>query len=197
VKGIARDGFGHGPFAVYDPFMTAVLARAEDDLAWLGERLRIETDAAKGGQALRKGLDAHLWDEARGRYVYWDVRADRAVTADVVGCYLPLWSGVSEPRRARLLEGLQQRFATTWGVPTTATEDAGFEPRRYWRGPVWINVNWLLAEALPPEHVAVTLELVAHSGMREYFDPNNGEGLGAECFAWTAALALDLIARSA
>ena len=63
--------------------------------------------------------------------------------------------------------------------------------------PVWINVNWLLADVLPRDHTEATLELVARSGMREYFDPHTGEGLGAECFAWTAALALDLIAREA
>jgi hypothetical protein len=33
ARAIADDGFGPGPFAVYDPMLTAILARAEDDLA--------------------------------------------------------------------------------------------------------------------------------------------------------------------
>ena len=88
------------------------------------------------------------------------------------------------------------RFDTTWGVATTSPAEPGFEPRRYWRGPVWISVNWLLADGLGPEHVRRTLELVAHGGMHEYFEPNTAEGLGADHFTWTAALSLDLLHRS-
>lgn len=195
VKGIARDGFGHGSFAVYDPFMTAVLARAERDLAWLAEQLDVASDASKRRDALLQGLETKLWDEASGRYVYWDARANTAVTADVVGCYLPLVCDIERSRAQRLREGLQARFDTPWGVPTTASADPGFEARRYWRGPVWINVNWLLADALGPDHRARTLELVARGGMHEYFEPNTGEGLGADQFTWTASLALDLLHR--
>lgn len=196
VKGIARDDFGHGPFAVYDPFMTAVLTRAEHDLAWLAERLGVPSEASKRHDALLNGLETKLWDEASGRYLYWDARANRAVRSDVVGCYLPLVCDIRSTRADTLREGLSARFATAWGVPTASPEDPGFEPRRYWRGPAWINVNWLLADALGPEHTARTLELVARNGMHEYFDPNTGEGLGADQFTWTAALSLDLLHRA-
>lgn len=196
VKGIARDGFGHGSFAVYDPFMTAVLARAEQDLAWLGAQLGVQTDAADRHAALRRGLETKLWDEDAGRYLYWDARANRAITSDVVGCYLPLYCDIEATRANRLREGLAARFDTAWGIPTASPRDSGFEPRRYWRGPVWINVNWLLAEALPPAHTERTLELVAHGGIHEYYEPNTGEGLGADRFTWTAALCLDLMQRS-
>lgn len=59
---------GYGPFAVYDPFMTVVLAWAEADLAWLAERLGYATDAAGRADALRSALETRLWDEASGRY---------------------------------------------------------------------------------------------------------------------------------
>jgi GH15 family glucan-1,4-alpha-glucosidase len=64
-------------------------------------------------------------------------------------------------------------------------------------------VNWLLVEGLrrAGAHDAAarlaerTLALVERSGFFEYFDPQTGEGLGAQSFAWTAALAIDLIER--
>ncbi|HEU5060518.1 MAG TPA: hypothetical protein VFU21_28500, partial [Kofleriaceae bacterium] len=76
--------------------------------------------------------------------------------------------------------------------------------RRYWRGPTWVNVNWMLVAGLRRAGAASaadrlagrTLELVERSGFREYFDPRTGEGCGAEDFAWTAALAIDLLAES-
>ena len=196
VKGIARDGFGHGPFAVYDPFMTAVLIRAEDDLAWLADRLGVASDAAARAAALRVGLDARLWDETRGCYRYWDARADRPIDVEVVGGYLPLIYVESNEKRDRMRAGLVERFDTPWGVATTAPSAPEYEPRRYWRGPVWISVNWLLADALGADHIAQTLALVAEGGMWEYFDPASGEGLGTDQFTWTAALALDLLART-
>ena len=198
VKGIARDGFGHGPFAVYDPFMSAVLARAEDDLVWLAEELgesALAERARERAARLRAGLDARLWDETRGCYRYWDARADRAIDAEVVGSYLPLLCVESNEKRAALVRGLRTRFSTPWGVATTSPLDAGFEPRRYWRGPVWVSVNWLLADVLPRGHAVQTLDLVGQGGMFEYFDPTSGEGLGTEQFTWTAALALDLMVR--
>jgi glycogen debranching enzyme len=78
--------------------------------------------------------------------------------------------------------------------------------RNYWRGPVWTNVTWLCALALDEhgDRVAAAklrfrmMEAIEGGGMREYFVPDSGRGLGARDFAWTAALCLrELAARSA
>lgn len=195
VKAIADDGFGPGPFAVYDPMMTAILARAEDDLAWCAERLGIQTDARARAARLREGLDRHLWDEALGRYVFWDPAAGERITHDVVCAYLPLWANPHPEKAARLIEGLRTRFEARYPVPSTSPLDPHFEPRRYWRGPTWINTSWMLVEALGAPLAERTIELVRDHGMYEYFHPETGEGLGGEQFTWTAALTLDLLAR--
>jgi hypothetical protein len=65
--------------------------------------------------------------------------------------------------------------------------------RRYWRGPTWINSAWLVwlgllrlgyagqADELA-ERVAKAVET---AGLREYYDPYTGEGMGATDFAWS------------
>ena len=196
VKEIAAAGFGLGSFAVYDPFVTACLVRAEDDLAALAERAGVASSAAERANRLRRGLVDHLWDEGLGRFVYVDARTAERIACDVIGGYAPLWAGVDGPIAARLREGLASRYGTRWPLPSTAPSDPAFDPRRYWRGPTWINVDWMLTEAVGPDLAARAVELVREGGMREYFHPETAEGLGARDFAWTAALALDLSSRA-
>jgi glycogen debranching enzyme len=86
------------------------------------------------------------------------------------------------------------------GDPAFSLRDRMFPGiRRYWRGPTWINAAWLLwlglvrlgyeeqARELGRRVVATT----AASGLREYYDPYTGRGMGASNFAWSA-LAIEL-----
>ena len=76
----------------------------------------------------------------------------------------------------------------------------GFTPVKYWRGPVWINIDWLLMRGLErygfDEHAAhlrqTIVDLCRDEGFYEYFDPTTGTGHGSDFFSWTAALFLDL-----
>lgn len=64
--------------------------------------------------------------------------------------------------------------------------------RRYWRGPTWINGAWLLSLGLVrlgyTEAAAAMStrlgEAVAAAGLREYYDPYMGRGMGASDFGW-------------
>ena len=69
--------------------------------------------------------------------------------------------------------------------------------RRYWRGPTWVNAAWLLWQGLrrlgyeeEARRMAAGLAgAVAREGLREYYDPRDGTGLGAEDFGWSALIA--------
>jgi glycogen debranching enzyme len=194
VKAIAEDGFGPGPFAVYDPMFSAILCRAEEDLAWLAAQCGFETEAASRAERIREGLQRHLWDADLGRFVYYDARADERITMDVIGAYLPLYCGIDEACAARPRQGIRERFSTSWPLPSCAPSSPAFDARRYWRGPTWININWLLADSV--ETIADrSLALMRKHGFREYYQPETGDGLGAENFTWSAALALDMLRR--
>jgi glycogen debranching enzyme len=114
----------------------------------------------------------------------------------VVAAYLPLLVGLPEPVDRRLRAGLERDFSTAWPLPTTAPSDPAFDPVGYWRGPTWANVNWLMDRPLAGRLRSPTIELMERRGFREYFDPLSGDGLGADDFSWTAAIALDWMVGS-
>jgi len=72
--------------------------------------------------------------------------------------------------------------------------------RRYWRGPTWINSAWLLWLGLvrlgyddAAEEMAARIGgAVQAAGLREYYDPYTGEGMGAPHFSWSS-LVMELV----
>jgi glycogen debranching enzyme len=84
-----------------------------------------------------------------------------------------------------------------------ARDDPAFDPDRMWRGPVWLNVNRLLAEGLRTsghadlanELVERTLDMVVRGGgMHEHWNPLTGTRppTATSCFSWSASLFIDL-----
>jgi len=196
VHDITEQGFGHGPFKVYCPLMTSILARAEEDLAWLAQQLKVESDAAARAQSLREGLE-RLYDRSLKRYRYYDISARTYEAPDVIGAYAPVIL-TTPPHFSELITGLQAQYATAFSLPTTAPSHPRFDPRCYWRGPVWININWLFSAALEGE-IPIrehSLALMERGGFYEYYNPLTGEGLGARDFTWSAALCLDWLHQS-
>jgi hypothetical protein len=86
------------------------------------------------------------------------------------------------------------------GDPSFSLDDTGLlGVRRYWRGPTWINAAWLVwlgLTRLGYEEQASELAhklstMVASEGLREYYHPYSGAGMGAVDFGWSS-LVLEL-----
>jgi glycogen debranching enzyme len=83
--------------------------------------------------------------------------------------------------------------------PVFTVRDHYWGLRRYWRGPSWVNSAWLAwlglrrlgYEAEATEMAGRVREVVLRQGLREYYDPWTGAGMGARDFGWTA-LALEM-----
>lgn len=188
------------PFRVADLCVNSVLLRADEDLAWLAERFGdAEVASAARGWFLR-GREAFqtLWDEENSIYRSLDQRSGRLVPAKTAATFLALYAGVVPNHRLTALLQTYDRWIETvrYGVPTMSAKDDRFDSKRYWRGPIWPHINFMVADGLSRHGyrerasriVRDTSELVERTGFFEYFDPLDGSGAGGKDFSWTAAL---------
>lgn len=192
-------------FALEDLAFNCILIRANSHL---------EDIAATAGKALPQELLAHmqksrealnqLWDDMSGQYFSRSFVSHKLIEEPTVATLLPLYAGcISKERAAHLVELMRRPrvFRPNWPIPSVPVNSAHFDPVKYWQGPTWINMNWLIIDGLlrcgfKPEADKLkvkTLQLLAKSGMNEYFSPLDGSPAGAANFSWSAALAIDLI----
>ncbi len=190
-----------GSFRVLDAGFSALLARAARDLAWLAEQLGEEAIAEQSAADCERVSGALLARaDSDGLIRSVDLGADAPLHVISAGSALALLTpGLTDAQlevgRELVLSGA---LASPYGVRSLDRRHPSRLPRNYWRGPVWTNVTWLVALALAErgERVAAAqlrfrmLEAVESGGMREYFVPDSGRGLGARDFTWTAALYL-------
>jgi glycogen debranching enzyme len=145
-----------------------------------------------------------LWDAETG--LFWARRGENIVPVRTPFSLFPLLTGRLPGEVARrLVEHLNdpQEFWARYPVPTVALNEPAFSPLLMWRGPTWINVNYLLIEGLVrsgfrQEAVELrtrTMELLmGQNDIYEYYSPETGEGSprAAGTFGWSAALFIDL-----
>ncbi len=202
--------YTRSPFLVQDVAFNALLYRADEDLRALAVDLEEPTAEIDDWLAHTRGVfTERLWDPAEGLYFDFDLRTGGPIRENTCATFIPLFAGLPDAAAARRLieEHLLDpwKYAPDWRtryyLSSTAKDSPLWEPRRYWRGPIWVVMNWLLIQGLKRygyfelgetihRH---TLDLIARSGFWEYYDPRDGSGCGSNDFSWTAALAIDLL----
>ena len=197
-----------GGFCVVDPAFNALWAWAEIALADLATRIGADPAGHRAEAArLTRALVGQLWSPATGLFAARDVRTGQQLGEPTVSGLIPLVlpdlpAEVVAAVHATLL-GDRFRVGRAYGVASFDLTDPRHDPRRYWRGPSWLNTTWLVAQGLRQHGysgLAAQLEsdvvtLTARSGLREYFHPLTGSGHGTDRFSWSAALLIDILQR--
>jgi hypothetical protein len=163
---------------------------------------------ALGRPSATPALVERLWDERTGLFLD-EVQPGGARPGIVTWAALaPLaLPDLPEEIGRRLVEEHlldEGEFLTPVAPPSVAASEPSYAPggsggliRRYWRGPTWVNSAWMVWLGLCRlgyEDAANRLAqgligAVEREGLREYYDPRTGAGLGAHDFAWSALVA--------
>lgn len=192
------------PFQVVDPGFNAILIRSCADLADLAADLGEPALASTNRDRARKALAAmdSLWSEKHGQYLCLDRVVGKLIDSASSGGLLPVFCSVPRARAeviAVTIAKLAER--THFIIPSQDPTDPRFDAKRYWRGPIWLVVNYMIADGLANAGQAgaaaritdSSLKLIAESGFAEYYDPLTGEPLGGGRFTWTAAMVLEFL----
>jgi hypothetical protein len=148
-------------------------------VAWNGSLLDIDTSALVAALAAR-------WDETRTTWVdAGDAEATSGRARTLEGL-LPLL--VLENDEARASVSAADAHGAPFGPRGVHPREPSFAPRRYWRGPVWPQLAYLLWVA-GADVAETSVRGALSSGLAEYWDADDGSGLGAVPQSW-AGLAL-------
>jgi hypothetical protein len=167
---------------------------------------------ALGLPSLTPALIERSYDEATGLFVPRSRPAPARTPAITIAALAPLaLPDLPEDIGRRLVEEHlldPGRFWTPVPPPSVSVQEPSFSvtdrgrfgQRRYWRGPTWVNTAWLCwlgLVRLGYDEAAADLAdrlgvAVAQAGLREYYDPYTGAGMGAQDFGWSS-LVLELL----
>ncbi len=182
------------PFRVADPTMTFTLLRAQRDLLALGQKFGEDvSDIPDWIETLEKGAET-LWNAELGAYDSRDVLTGKFNGIFSNASALCWYAGIDDARAMPAIERVMD--AVEYGMASYDPAAEGFEPLRYWRGPTWPIMNYLVATgmeecgqtSMADRIRSDTARLMRLNGFSEYYDPHTGAPAGGATFTWTAAV---------
>lgn len=195
------------PFLVLDPLFNSILCASNLALVELAGILGKDgREPREWYETTSKAISERLFHGERRLFDAIDLVGKRHLEIDTASGFMPLFAGAASDEQARrIYEYLDSgsfcalHQGNCFTVPSYDTRKEGFVRENYWRGPVWLNINWMLYQGLlrygyrqkADSLARDILELPIRSGFYEYFDSMDGRGYGTGNFSWTAALFID------
>ncbi len=199
----SRELLANSPFLVQDVMFNSILYSADGALRELAVELGEPTgEIDRWMEKVKCNFQNRFWDEERGLFYDYDVRNQRRIRINGAFTFMPFYANLCSKSQAERLinenwenpEKYKPGKGINYRSTTLSRSEPAWEAQRYWRGPIWIILNWLLMQGLEnygyktlaEEVKNDSIELIAKSGFREYFDPCTGEGYGTTSFSWPA-----------
>lgn len=147
-------------------------------------------------------LADYFFDPEKG--FFFDRKLGSGKLVAMPGCeaYTPLWTGIATPEQvAKMLPTLRDtgKFSTFIPFPTVAADNPKYNPRGYWRGPIWLDQTYFAIRGLRnygyheeadryTEQVFKRLDgLIGDAPIHENYDTHTGARLKAPHFSWSAS----------
>ncbi|WP_457642117.1 MGH1-like glycoside hydrolase domain-containing protein [Persephonella sp.] len=200
--------FEECPFIAIDPLFNSILCASNEALVKIAEIIGEDPKKPEEwfSMTARSVRDLLFSSEKKIFYAY-DYIEGKLIEVETAAGFMPLFGGIASTQQAlKLYEHLNSLSFCKLGekncfaIPNYDKQKDDFSSKNYWRGPIWININWMLYQGLKrykfkqkAEHLEISImELPMRFGFYEYFDSFIGKGYGTKDFSWSAALFIDL-----
>jgi glycogen debranching enzyme len=192
---------------VESPDLNTYLFLQQEALGKIARTIGLEDDERMWqarAEDIEQRIIGKMWNDAAGLFL---ARRDGTpIPVRTPFSLLPLMTAklparISERLVAHLTD--PHEFWTRYPIPSVALNDPQYNPEQMWRGPSWVNVNYLLVEGLSrsgyPELARElrqrTLDMIAsRDDTYEYYHPETGANPpgAASIFGWSSAIFIDL-----
>ncbi len=198
------------PFLIQDNMMNAILIKSNQSLINIGKRFGLDVgEIEEWQQQSIRSFRQKCWNPDLQMYTSYDLRGEQQICEKEIGGLIPLFAGIPEMEQANLLHdylnGLHNRGY--YLCPSFDVDSPKYDSKRYWRGPIWPHMNWMIYHGLRQygfkETANIvkmdTLKLVKNLGFYEYFEPQKeraeqlNTGYGGDVFSWTASSIIDFL----
>ncbi len=205
-----------GAFPVVSPDLLAYISASDEVLAHWAEELGSLGDVLeqKFFRAEQEELTARaecarhwrnaLWDSERGMFAAYDAE-EKLLPRTIVSLLGVFGGGVERRQLEAILSDIRapERFGGKRKLPTVSRDEESFDPERMWRGPIWVNTNFLVAHGLCASGATLegvnllrgTLTCVEDAGGPvEYINPDTGKRActATRNFGWSAGLYVEI-----
>lgn len=200
---------GECPFLIQDVLFNSILCRANRDLLEIGKILGQDLGQVREWLSqTTHAISQKMWSAQRRQFDPFDLVGKRRLPTATAASFMPLFAVAASNEQAQTLyEHLDSvgfcalHQGNCFTIPNFDMAQDQFDPRNYWRGPVWLNINWMLSQGLKSYGFKEKadamqkdmIQLPVRFGFHEYFDSISGTGYGSDSFSWTAALFIDLV----
>jgi neutral trehalase len=197
------------PFKIKDKVVSSILYMADKRLKLMAETAGKDTsEIDEWLKMFEQNLTSKLWNAENKFFYDFDLNTNDYIKVKTAGALMPLATGILSKEQ---VDGVYEHIKSTdfCGdgscamelVPSNAINEDTFDHDHYWRGPIWININWFLWKGFKEyemkdeaSHIKRhLLKLMENDSFSEYYSPKTGESEGAKNFSWTAALAIDIL----
>jgi hypothetical protein len=143
-----------------------------------------------------------------GLYFDFDLRQNAKLESQTFANFFPWLTNCFSPKEfTEFQKSFKSKYDFFAGkefeslLYSTSKSDKNFDSEKYWRGPIWININWIYWRMLKgkceykkaDKVKKQIIKLMRQDPISEYYSADNKKPIGSENFSWSAALLIDLL----